>query len=73
MLALYDEDVKKGGVPDLFQAVGFSDFLYKSNLEVRDYLLERKANLKFVEGEGGHNWDFWDGHICEILDWFLQK
>ena len=73
LFALYDQDVAKGCVPKLYQAVGYDDFLYQSNLGVRDRLQEKNADLTFYEGEGGHGWNFWDRQIQAILDWFLQK
>lgn len=69
---LYDRDVKLGQVPALYQAVGYDDFLYQSNLNVKKQMEKRKADLTYEEGEGGHNWDFWDKYILHILDWCMK-
>ncbi len=71
LFTLYDQDVQKGCVPKLYQAVGYDDFLYQANLHVRDVLQEKKADLVYKEDEGGHDWNFWDKYIQDILDWLL--
>lgn len=73
LFALYDRDVKNGCVPELYQAVGYDDFLYQSNLYVRDELKKRNAVLTYEEDKGGHDWDFWDKYVQHILDWLLQE
>ena len=73
LLALYDKAAKNDQVPKLYQTVGFGDFLYNDNLRVRDSLREKNANLTYEEGEGGHDWDFWDKYIQRILDWLLEE
>ena len=72
LFALYDQDVAKGCVPKLYQAVGTDDFLYQSNLHVRDTLQKKNADLVYKEDAGGHDWTFWDKYIQDILDWLLQ-
>ena len=69
---LYDEAVKKGQVPKLYMACGKSDFLYESNLHVKKVMEEKGADLVYKEGEGGHDWNFWDRYIQDILDWLLE-
>lgn len=69
LLALYDKSVKEGLVPKLYQACGTSDFLYEANCMIRDEMQKRNADLTFEEGEGGHDWNFWDAYIQKILNW----
>jgi len=64
---------KEGNAPKLYQACGTEDFLYKVNVEARRRIEEMGADLKYEEGPGGHNWDFWDKYIQNILDWMLEK
>jgi putative tributyrin esterase len=66
---LYDEDVKKGQVPKLYQAVGTEDFLYQSNRQVKAVMDQKGADLTYEEGPGAHDWDFWDTYVKHILDW----
>lgn len=73
LFALYDRDVANGCVPELYQTVGYDDFLYQSNCYVRDELKKRNADLTYVEDEGGHNWEFWDKQIQQILNWLQNK
>lgn len=73
LLALYDKAVKNSMVPKLYQAVGFDDFLYNDNLRVRDCMRQKNADLVYEEGEGGHDWSFWDKYIQRILDWLLEE
>lgn len=72
LFTLYDRDVENGCVPKLYQSVGFDDFLYQSNQHVKKILQEKKADLVYEEGNGGHDWDFWDKYIQRVLDWLLQ-
>lgn len=71
--ALYDQDVKNGLVPKLYQAVGYDDFLYQSNQYVKEQMEKRGADLTYEEDEGGHDWNFWDKYIQHILDWLLAE
>ncbi|MCR4673485.1 MAG: esterase family protein [Lachnospiraceae bacterium] len=70
--ALYDKAKEKGLVPKLYMACGKDDFLYQSNLHVKEVMEEKNADFKFVEDEGAHDWDFWDKYIQDILDWLLM-
>ena len=54
--------------PEIFMAVGLSDFLYTDNVKLRDRLRELGYDLTYVEAEGIHSWDFWDEHIVEGLE-----
>ena len=73
LFELYKKDVEAGCVPKLYQAVGTSDFLYQSNLYVKSEFEKNGADLIYEEGEGGHNWEFWDKYIQNILDWLIQE
>ena len=59
-------------MPKLYQAVGTEDFLYQSNLHVKEVLEAKHADLIYKEDKGGHDWNFWDKYIQDILDWLLQ-
>ena len=56
----------------LYHACGRSDFLYGMNKAVHERLVSMGADVPFVEGEGGHEWDYWDRTICEILPWLCE-
>lgn len=72
LLVLYERAAEKNMVPALYQAVGYDDFLYDSNQDIRKALEQKKAPLTYEEGSGGHEWNFWDCHVQHILDWMLN-
>lgn len=71
LFRLYDRCVENGQVPELYQACGTEDFLYRMNQDVRKRMEQKGAQITYEEGPGGHNWDFWDVYIQKILDWML--
>lgn len=73
LFAQYDRCVKNGCVPKLYQTCGTSDILYPMNLEVRNRMQAVGADLTYHEAPGIHDWNYWDGHIQEVLDWFLER
>lgn len=70
--ALYDKAVANGQVPKLYMACGKDDFLYQSNLHVKRVMEDKGADFIYEEGEGAHDWNFWDEYIQHILDWLLK-
>ena len=70
---LYERCVANGLVPSLYQSCGKGDILYPTNLSVRDWLRAKGADLTWTEGEGQHDWNFWDARIPEMFDWFLGR
>ncbi|MFR2846499.1 MAG: hypothetical protein ACLTC4_04795 [Hungatella hathewayi] len=63
---------ENGLVPELYQTCGTEDFLYDLNVSVKNRMEQMNASLVYREGPGGHNWDFWDVEIRDILDWMLK-
>ena len=55
--------------PRVYCACGTEDGLLDSNRLYRDRFLEAGFELKYVEAPGGHEWDFWDTHILDALNW----
>lgn len=55
--------------PKIYMACGTEDFLYKANIAYRDFLAKQGADVTFMEGPGGHDWDFWDTYILKVLQW----
>ena len=70
---LYQKDTAAGLVPELYQACGTEDFLYEHNKYVYAKMQELGAKITYKEGDGGHNWDFWDREIKDILDWMVPR
>ena len=60
---------QKKAIPDIFMACGSDDFLLAKNREFVSFLRENNVPVHYVEAPGNHEWDFWDTHIKEALDW----
>ena len=50
-------------------AIGKTDFLYKSNTDLRRYLDEQGYKYEYRETDGGHIWRNWRIYLTE----FAQK
>ena len=59
-------------IPSIYLAIGTEDSLYGSNQEFRRFLEEQKADFRYEEGPGGHNWSFWNQYIDRGLGWVLR-
>lgn len=72
LVKMIKEKMKKdSGVhfPKMFMACGTEDFLLEQNRDFKNLLEKNNVDLTYVEGPGGHNWDFWDTYIKKIIDW----
>ncbi len=56
----FPEDKEK---PYVFAACGYNDFLLKDNRTAAAKLSLCGFHIDYMEGEGEHNWDFWDHWI----------
>ncbi len=56
-------------IPKIYLTCGLQDSLLGVNREMRDFLKEQGADVTYVEGEGAHEWDFWNRSIKNVLDW----
>lgn len=73
LFALYQADREKGCLPQLYHTCGRSDFLYGMNQSVQKRLAAMGADVPFVEGDGGHDWDYWDKTVRQILPWLCEE
>lgn len=56
--------------PKLFQCCGRDDFLYEPNISFKRTIDELPLDLTYSEEEGiGHEWDYWDRMIQQVIDW----
>ncbi len=55
--------------PRFFMACGTEDGLIHPNHAFRDHLQALGFEVTWLEGPGGHEWDFWDTYIRKALDW----
>lgn len=56
-------------IPRLYMACGTEDFLIQSNRNYRDFLRRQGADLRYEEGPGIHDFDFWGEYLQHVLDW----
>ncbi|MCX7714974.1 MAG: esterase family protein [Clostridia bacterium] len=56
-------------LPHMYQCCGRDDFLYEDNTKYRDFIRKINPNYTYREGEGSHNWEFWDEYIRYVLEW----
>lgn len=65
------EKLKASGkpLPKMYQWCGTEDFLYQSNLKMRDHLLSLGYDLTYTESPGDHQWKYWDEKIQDVLKW----
>lgn len=60
-------------LPKLYLACGTEDTLIGANRDFRDFLQKERAEFKFEEGKGVHNWTFWNEYLPKGLDWLLSQ
>ncbi|MDR2393461.1 MAG: esterase family protein [Treponema sp.] len=65
------KNAKKSKTPRLFMTCGTEDFLYQSNIAMRDLLSANSYDLCYEEWSGIHEWGFWDLSIQKMLSFFL--
>ncbi|MBO4367697.1 MAG: esterase family protein [Clostridia bacterium] len=55
--------------PKVYMWCGTEDFLYKSNIAMRDHLTKLGYDLTFEQSPGDHQWKYWDKKIQTVLKW----
>ncbi len=55
--------------PKLYMWCGTEDFLYESNVRMRDHLTSLGCDLVYRESKGVHSWHYWDKWIQDVLAW----
>lgn len=55
--------------PAFYVACGLQDVLLEANRSIAKALSEAGADVTYEEGEGCHDWNFWDEYIQHILRW----
>ncbi len=71
---LVDKLLKEGKeLPRLYMTCGDNDFLLQSNLRFRDFLKGRGVSVEYVQGEGVHDFAFWNKAIGPAIEWALGE
>ena len=55
--------------PAFYVACGLPDHLLEANRAIAKALSEAGADVTYEEGEGMHDWFFWDTYIQHVLKW----
>lgn len=63
------EKVKPESRPHLYQWCGRQDGMFDQNIDMRNHLIKLGYDLKFVESDGIHTWQYWDEKIQDVLAW----
>ena len=67
---LLSEHVKKGTeLPKLYMACGTKDFIFPCNESFYKKATELGVEIQYEKYPGVHNWDFWDTHIRDVINW----
>lgn len=56
-------------IPNCYIACGLQDFLLEANRSIAGKLKAAGAQVTYEEGEGVHDWVFWDAYIQHVLAW----
>lgn len=73
LFRLLREATESQTLPRIYQSCGTEDFLYEDNVRFRDYAAKIGADIHYMEGPGGHVWEFWNRSITEFVDFFMQS
>ena len=59
--------------PRMYACCGKQDALYADNLSFRDFMADKDFDFTFADGDGIHNWAFWDKWVVWAIDHMLGK
>ena len=59
-------------LPQIYMACGTEDFLLTPNRAMRDFFTAEGADLRYEEGPGIHDWNFWSPRSLEGVEWLLK-
>ena len=55
----------------MYACCGRQDRLYADNLAFRDFMAGKDFDYTFEDGDGLHNWAFWDKWVVPAIDHML--
>lgn len=59
--------------PRIFMGVGTEDFLYDSNVKLKEKFEGLDYDFTYRESQGTHCWEFWDEYIQYVLKWMFKE
>ncbi len=60
-------------IPDIYQCCGKDDFLIEPNRRLHEFMEEQNIPHRYEEGEGTHDWAYWQKHLEPALAWLGEK
>lgn len=68
------EEIRRRGetVPEIYFACGKDDFMISQNHKLHCYMEENDIPHVYYEGEGAHDWIYWNLHLAQAMDWLDQ-
>ena len=68
--ALLEKRLAQGiPLPELYLSCGLDDCTLPANDRFHQEASELGVAVKYDRHPGGHDWDYWDSHIRDVLDW----
>ena len=53
-------------------SIGTEDPLLQDNRTYHEFLKQKGIAHVYEEHSGGHTWEYWDGHLPDVLDWLQE-
>ncbi|MDF2611194.1 MAG: xynZ 1 [Lachnospiraceae bacterium] len=71
---LVDAKLEEGvTLPRIYLTCGTADFIFPTNETFYDYIKDKDVDATYVKAKGIHDWNFWDGHIQDVMEWLPLK
>ena len=71
---LYQKCMENKTLPELYHACGTEDFLFTMNEKAHARLKAMGADVVYkVTQDAGHNWEYWDNQIKDVLNWMFNQ
>lgn len=66
------EKIKDSNVkPRIYSCIGTGDYMFEHNVSLSKVIEKSGCDFSFIADDGVHNWEFWDKHIQNALNWLL--
>lgn len=70
---LRDQIASGKTMPKLYMACGTEDFIFPVNESFHEKVKDYSVSLKYEKFPGIHDWNFWDAHIQDVLNWLFGR
>ena len=60
-------------LPKMYACCGMEDFLLSASESFVKKARELGAEIVYGTHAGTHDWDYWDTHIKDVMDWLVEK